>query len=230
MGRPTNPAWTDADNEKLRAMSQISSIAEIARALGRSDGSVFHQAKRLGIDLGAVGRKTKRPSMVGPILKLVPLLAAVPVLFLAIDKWNQTIAIIELAGPADQIRPLNAPLLIINPSNLFDMLNVQTDLNYGAVWAFPGAQKQTMVTDPRGRKPVPETPIIRFGSPYIFDPGAPRLASTATDKDVPVDSAKIHLRVIYETRIMGFSIPRETGAVFTLLKGSSGSQWVKGDQ
>lgn len=149
-----------------------------------------------------------------------------PAVVLAVEKWNETIATIDM-GSVDPKKPFSAPLEIKNASTIFDMHSPAIACDFSAVYSeglvLPSGGTSGWHALPKMTVPVKSSAIFFCDFPDKF-----KFTSDTTGKTLTLEAATLTVSVKYETWTP-FAIERQPPpTTFTLLNTSTSYQWVKG--
>ena len=148
-----------------------------------------------------------------------------------LEKWNSTLANVEMSGEVDQKKPFTVPLKIKNPSGYFDMHNPKIGCRIFAVYS--DGKDHTGTFDGGTTTPHQIFKIPVGGSSAVFYCDVPdrfKLTATETGVAIPLVSGQMTVTLEYETWVP-WSIPRiPPPAFFTLHNTSDGWRWVPGTE
>jgi hypothetical protein len=147
-----------------------------------------------------------------------------------LEKWNSTLATVEMSGEIDQKRPFTVALKIKNPSGYFDMHNPKIGCRIFAVYS---DGKDHTGTVGGGTTTPHQIFKIAGGSSAVFYCDVPdrfKLTATETGIVMPLVSGQMTVTLEYETWVP-WTIPRITPpAFFTIHNTSDGWRWVPGTE
>ena len=148
----------------------------------------------------------------------------------AIEKWHDTIVSIDMSGDVDQGKPFTLPLIIKNPSSIFDMHYPSVSCKFSATYTDGAAHT---VTENGGTYALHQIPMIAAGgyAPFFCDfPDKFKIASVEDKQQIPLADGNMIVAVSYETWLPWTLTRKPLPAVFNLLKTSTAFRWIKGDQ
>jgi hypothetical protein len=147
-----------------------------------------------------------------------------------LEKWHDTIAVIDLSGDVDPEKPFTLPLNVKNPSSIFEMHYPTVSCKFSATYSDGGTGN---VTSNGGTYGLHRSPLIPAGgsAPFFCDfPDKLKITSDDTKKLLPLTEGGMTVSAEYETWVPWTVNRKPPPAVFALLKTSVGFRWIKGTQ
>ena len=116
-----------------------------------------------------------------------------------VEKWQETMAVIEMSTDVDPQKPFTLPLYIKNPSTFFDMHYPKVSCNFSAVYSQGGSGR---VTSNGGTLGAHAGSLIAAGDAVVFYCSFPdnfTFKNDDTGKLTPLVSGGMTVTVDYET-------------------------------
>jgi hypothetical protein len=147
----------------------------------------------------------------------------------ALEKWQETFAVVDFSGDIDQKKPFSIPLVVKNPSSIFKMYLPQIDCWVDVEYVGDDPQKAhvLMAADKQGGAGAEIAPN---GTGNFFCDMPDYLAFHQGDQNgsiVPIKQADMLVAIDYETWVP-WTIKRHIVSQFVMLQTPGGFRWIKG--
>jgi hypothetical protein len=190
------------------------------------------QSELLGRPRSLIAAAREHPvtAMVTVLLSaLVGAATVVPVLVLGLEKWNESIPIVDM-GAIDTKKPFSAPLEIKNASTVFDMHSPAVDCKFSAFSSEGAVTQSTLNGGTNGWHGLPRMTVpIKTSAVFFCDLPDKFKYTNEAGKELTLQSATISVSLKYETWFGLLNRERRPPpTIFTFLSTSNGYQWVKG--